>query len=336
MPRQRRIQRPRIGDRLITYGLQGQEVVVPGRGDNWFIDVFNGSAGAPGTSWDQAIGGSSAMATALDRAQTHDRIFMVGDVREEIAIAGSGLTDLNLKFDVGIVGAAAQHHPDQPGSGAVLYDPASAMWRPPASPTSATPLLNIYGRGWSVAGVAFDCPVDAAAVVMRSNALSGTSEYDAGHTTFKNCSFQQGLVGIQDIGGVINVLVDGCVFRILSPTGGTGILSTSTAVRLPQYWRIQNNFFAGNGASGGNECHIDTPLSGSLITRNVFGTVEGTALYIDLTGGDDNDVCYNSFAGVYNTSDYVAGTSDRWFGNNVAVISTQAPNGFTITVPAAP
>ena len=68
----------------------------------------------------------------------------------------------------------------------------------------------------------------------------------------------------------------------------TAIINTSTAVRVPQYWRIRNCFFAGNGQSGGNECHIDAPLSGSLIKNNVFGTVEAvkavSELYTPLAG----------------------------------------------------
>ena len=60
-----------------------------------------------------------------------------------------------------------------------------------------------------------------------------------------------------------------------------------------------------------------------------------TALYVDLTGGANNVVTGNMLGGVYTTADYVAGTSDLWLGNWVTVISTQAPNGFTILAPAA-
>lgn len=289
----------------------------------WYVDTFAGSStGNDGRSPDRAF---ATMAAALTACSTGDVIFFKGNVREEIV--GS-----NLKFDITIVGCGSLHHPDQPAAG---YDYGAAMWRAPASPTATTPLLEVRGRGWNFINIAFDVPVDAAAVKLVANALSGTSEYDASHATFIGCDFQQGYRGIQDDGGCSHVTIRDCVFRMMTVTGGAAIVNTSTSVRVPQFWRIQNCFFAGNSQSGGNECHIDAPLSGSLIENSHFGVVEGNALYIDLTGGDDNIVTRNTFGGTYNTADYVAGTNDLWFGNYVAVISTQAPNGFTITVPAA-
>lgn len=302
---------------------------MPTTGQHWWVDP-NAALHTPkyafghGRSQDYPL---STLAAAEAASQTGDVIMIHGNIREENVVFS------NLKFDRKVVGIGGLHHPDQPSS---AYHPGSSMIRPPASPTATTPLIVSRGRGLEFHNVTFDAPVDAAAVQMNANALSDVSEYDASHAKYVNCLFQAGYRGIQDVGGCINTLVKDSQFRTFSETGGAAIVSTSTSVRLPQYWLIEGCIFPGNGASGGNETHIDTPLSGSVIRHNVFGTVEGTALYIDLTGGDDNDVCYNSLAGVYNTSDYVAGTSDRWFGNNVAVISTQAPNGFTITVPAAP
>lgn len=291
-----------------------------------FLDTKTGSDSNDGLSWDNAL---NTMGAALAKARTGNRIFFRGDVREE-------LTGSNLKFDIKIIGVGGLHHPDEPSS---AYHPGASMWRPPASPTATTPLLAVRGRGWEFHNIAFDCPVDAAAVQLNANASSGTDEYDASHAVFNNCLFTSGYRGIQDVGGVINVMVKNCIFRILSETGGGGIVNTSTSVRVPQYWRIENNFFAGNGQSGGNELHIDTPLSGSLIANNYFGRVEGTAKYVDLTGGDDNIVTGNYMAGAYDTSDYVAGTNDEWFGNQTASISfgTSGTNaaGVSVGVPEA-
>lgn len=312
-------------------------LLIPHRGRDIFVSANAGSTRFSGGSdqdtgrdWDHAL---LTMATALDMAETHDRIYFVGDVREEIDI--TDIDDLNLKFDIWIVGAGSLHHADQPDS-TTNYDPGAAIWRAPASPTAATELLEVYGRGWNFRNILFDCPVDAAAVKLNSNASSGTAEHDASHASFIGCQFSAGLRGIQDTGGVINVLVEDCVFRGLSEAGGCAIENTSTSVRVPQFWRIRNNHFAGNGQSGGNESHIDAPLSSSLIEGNFFGTVEGTDLYIDLTGGDDNIVAYNVLAGAYNTSDYVAGTNDIWYQNACAVTVTTAPDGVSILVPAAP
>lgn len=287
-----------------------------------------------GRDWDHAL---RTMATALDMAETLDRIYFIGRVREEINIAL--ISDLNLKFDVSIIGCGSRHHADQPGSGTDLYATGGAMWMPPASPTSATPLLEVYGRGWKFRNFSFDCPVDAAAVKLNANASSGTSEYDASHAAFLGVIFQQGKYAIQDTGGTVRVVIDDCEFDQIEEASGCAIINTSTSVRVPQYWRIRNCDFPGNAASGGNESHIDAPLSGSLIYNSRFGRVEGSGLYIDLTGGDDNIVTGNLLAGSYDTSDYVAGTNDEWSGNFTADISGNSSvdaSGLTIAVPAAP
>lgn len=304
--------------------------LIPTAGQEWFVDP-NASLFEPakrfgdGKSIDRPF---ETLAEALSACNTGDVIYITGNIREENLICS------NLKFDVHIVGLGGQHHPDQPDS---TYHPGAAMIRPPASPTAATPLLVVRGRGWQFHNIAFDCPVDAAAIQLNANASSGTSEYDAGHAVIRNCLFTSGYRGIQDVGGVINVQVRDCIFRIISESGGAAIVNTSTSVRLPQYWRIRDCFFGGNAASGGNETHIDAPASGWEIKGNTFGVVEGSGLYIDLTGGDDNIVVDNYFTGSYSTDDYVAGTNDMWVGNysiDTAEAEVEA-SGETNTVPAS-
>ena len=43
--------------------------------------------------------------------------------------------------------------------------------------------------------------MDAAAIYLERNALSGTSEYDASHASIIGCRFDAGLVGIENAGG---------------------------------------------------------------------------------------------------------------------------------------
>lgn len=313
-----------------------QALYGPRYGDTYFVNADGGYTGpdARGAGSNQNSGRSPrdpflTMAKALSVVKTGDTIAFWGDIREELV--GS-----NLVFDLSIIGLGALHHPDSPDTG---YRTGGAMIRPPASPTATTSTLEVRGRGWKFVNIAFDCPVDAAAVKLVSNASSGTSEYDASHASFIGCDFQQGYRGIQDDGGLVHVTIDDCVFRMITVTGGAAIVNTSTSVRVPQFWRIRNSYFPGNSQSGGNECHIDAPLSGSLITGSHFGIVEGTALYIDLTGGDDNIVTGNYLAGSYDTSDYVAGTNDGWSGNITADISGNSSvdaSGITIAVPGAP
>lgn len=299
---------------LLGYGVYG---------NTYYVDTFNGGTANDGLSWDNAL---STMAAALTLAQTGDTVLFRGNVREEIV--GS-----NLKFDITIVGVGGLHHPDQPAAG---YDYGSATWRPPASPTAATPLLKLRGRGWRFKNIFFDCPVDSAAVYLDRNALSDVSEYDPSHASFINCRFVDGKYGIQDVGGCYHINVEGCQFKAMTTAA---IANTSTAVANPLNWTIKGCQFPANTSSFGNATHIDSPLNCSVIQDSVFGTVTSTGLYIDLTGGNTNIVTSNYLMGSYDTSDYVAGTGDGWSGNITADISGNASvdaSGLTIDVPGAP
>lgn len=286
-----------------------------------FVDTVSGASGNDGSSWARAF---STMAAALNAVQTGGKIYFRGDVREEI-------TGSNLVFDVHIIGVGSLHHPDLPSS---AYHPGSTTWRPPASPTSTTPLLKVRARGWKFENIFFDCPVDSAAVYLERNALSGTSEYDASHASFINCRFVAGKYGIQDVGGCYNITVQGCQFAQMTTAA---IANTSTAVANPLNWKIIDCQFPGDVSDFGNVCHIDSPLNCAVILNSVFGKVRSTGKYIDLTGsGGGNTVCNNVFGGAYDTDDYVAGSGDLWYNNLVAVKATVAPDGLTLVVPPSP
>lgn len=304
MPRERQRGRP-VGDRLLSYGLlPGADQVIPGRGNDWFVDTYNGYTGAPGTSWDKAL---KTMAAALDKAETHDRIFFVGDIREEID--GS-----NLKFDISIIGCGATHHPDQPGSGSTLYDPAGACWRPPSSPTATTPLIEVRGRGWKFFNILFDCPVDAAAIKLMRNASSGTDEYDSSHAWVVGCRFTDGKVGIENSGGASFVKVLNNEFQRLTESGGAGIKCTSTSVAVPLNWVIKDNHFHNNAS------HILSSMSYSTIKGNTFGRFTAT-LSVDIYDqpsagqGEYNYIWGNALSGTYGATAYPAGSNNEWGGN---------------------
>ena len=290
---------------------------------SYFVDTVNGLDTNDGKSWALAF---QTMSAALSAVATGGFIYFRGDVREELV--GS-----NLKFDVTIIGVGSKHHADVPAAG---YHPGASAWRPPASPTAATPLIKVRGRGWKFINIMFDCPVDAAAIYLERNALEGTSEYDAGHATIIGCDFRNGKYGIQDVGGCFNVRIEDCDFETLDEASGVAIVNTSTAVAVPRRWVIQGNRFQMDSSTEGNLTHIDSPLNGSTIKDNVFGTVKSTGKYIDLTGGTGNVVAKNILGGVYDTDDYVGGTGDLWLQNAVAVKAVTAPDGLTLAAPAAP
>jgi hypothetical protein len=298
----------------------------PSPATHYFVDTYSGSASANGLSWATAL---STMTAALALVQTGGTIHFRGKVAEECI--GS-----NLVFDVTIIGHGSLHHADQPGSGDTAVHYGAAVWQAPASPTTATPLLKIRGRGWNIVNVLFDCPVDGAAIYLERNALSGTSEYDASHASIVGCDFRNGLYGVRDVGGCFNVLIKDCVFETLdATTSGAGIICTSTAVANPRRYRILNNFFQNDSSTEGSERHIIGAFVGSLIKENVFGTVKNTGKYIDLTGGSGNAVIKNALGGAYDTGDYVAGTNDMWLQNMVAAKATTAPDGLSLVAPGA-
>jgi len=306
----------------------GGELVISGAvigampATSYFVDTVNGDdTNHDGKSWENAF---ATMGAALTAVETNGKIYFRGDVREELV--GS-----HLKFDIEIIGVGSLHHPDLPSA---AYHPGAACWRPPVSPTAATPLLKVRGRGWKFTNFMVDSPVDAAAFQLERNALSGTSEYDASHATFENVRAIGGEHFIEDIGGCYNVTVDGCQIAAMT---AAAIINSSTAVANPLNWKIINNIFPSNVSDFGNVAHIDSPLNCAVIAGNVFGTVRAAGKYIDLTGsGGGNVVCDNVFGGVYDTDDYVGIAGDLWYNNRVAVHATTAPDGLTLTIPGAP
>ena len=205
------------------------------RGAIWLVDTANGSDGDDGVSWANAL---KTMSEALNRAQSYDTICFVGDVREE-------LTGDHEVFDLTIVGMS--NRPRHPNTG---YNGA-ATWRPPVSPTTATPLITVRAQGWRFANILFDCPVDAAAIYLERNAEDGPAngEYDASHASILDCPFDSGLVGIQNAGGCGFVEVRGNRFL---PHGGQRRGGQSNTSILPSpcrlNWQIEDNDFNNNAS----------------------------------------------------------------------------------------
>lgn len=314
--------------------IRGKDIFVWGQARSNFAEIRGGNDGASGKDWDNAL---LTMGEALRRARTGDRINMTGKFTEQLSIADTGLTDLNLKFDITIQGVGSLHHADQPGSGSSLYDHGACVWQPAASPETTTPNLSVYGRGWKFYDILFDGPADAACVRLVRNSSSGTDEYDAGHASFVGCDFRNGLRGIEDSDGNFNVLVQDCVFETFdATTSGAAIITvTNTGVAATRRWRILDNYFQPKSSTEGNERHIVMALNGSLIKGNTFGTVKGTGLYVDLNNGAGNVVTENVLMGLYDTTDYRAGTGDVWYQNWSVVKATTSPDGTTISNPAA-
>ena len=296
-------QEPMIAFGIPVYG----GGIIPTVGQSWFVDpnadVFvPKKAAGSGKSDDRPF---ATLAEALAACNTGDRIYLHGDIREE------GLICSNLKFDVQVIGVGAPHHPDQPSA---AYHPGAGVIRPPASPTAATPLLEVRGRGWAFHNILFDVPVDAAAIELVRNASSGTSEYDASHAIITSCRFDAGLIGIENSGGCGFVRVRDNLFRGITGSGSAGIKCTSTSVAVPLAWRIEDNHFHNNTS------HILSSMSYSTLKGNTFGRFTET-LSVDLydqpsAGQGEYNVIYGNYlSGTYGATAYPAGSNNEWGGN---------------------
>lgn len=323
----------------VPFGPSGDLFPRPGR--TFFLNAGNanngyrsgiapGSDGNDGLSWETPY---ATLAQFINNARTFDRLYFVGDVREE------GLSTPYDAFDVQIIGCGGRHHPDNPDSTNYAYHTGASMIRPPASPTALTDLITVNARGWQFINVDFDAPVDASCIVGVADAGSGTSEKDASHMQIINCTAQQGKYFLTASGGLSNVSIIGGSYRIFSPASAVVFREiTGAGIRANQFWRFVGVEFPSAATvegNKGNQSHIIMALNSSKIIGCTFGTVEGTGLYVNLTSGQDNQVSYNTMNGNYATDDYVAGTGDTWYGNRCKVTAVTAPDGVSILSPAA-
>lgn len=256
----------------IINGNFAQIAGIYGPGKNWFVNPTNGSNQADGNSWDAAL---SSMAEAFSRLGDLDKIFFVGQIKEELVAPDVG--------GVTIVGAATR--PRYGYENSSLFD-LGAAWRPPASPTAATPLLEIRNQGWQLINILWDCPVDAAAVRLNSYNAAGT--YSAGNSLIQGCQFSDGYNGIEDAGGMGNVLIQGNRFLRLT---NAALECTSTSGAVPLQNQILNNQVI--DCDGG----FLASQSSSIISGNVFALG-----YVGLAfaNGKINTV-YNAAQGQKNT-----------------------------------
>ena len=257
---------------------------------------------------------SDTMEEAFDLCEEGDTIFFRGNIREELTLG-------NSKSDITIVGVGNQpRHADSPW-------PTAATWKPPASPTAATPLLKIRSQGVRLINFLFDAPVDAAAVELERNAESGESEHDGSHFSAFGMRFVGGQSGIEIDGGAFNVRLQDNIFQDLT----NGILQLNTAVSVPLQWQILYNYFVNNTH------HIRMDSVRSMLLGNVSGKFTTTGFNLHFaTQGANNAVHGNYLSGDYDAG-YVAGTSDDWAGNySMDVTSAEVgAEGLTILAPVA-
>lgn len=241
-----------------------------GPGKVWYVNANGG--GGDGSSWNQAFG---RMADAFSVLSSNDNIFLLGQVREELT-APLGVSNVR------IIGAGTRtRYGNESSFGTPALDAASA-WRPPVTPTAATPLLTLRQQGWYIANILFDCPVDAAAILLRREE---TATYpDPSSAWIENCQFSDGKNGIEDTGGCYNILVANNRFRRLS---GQAYKVNSTGIAVP----LENTFI-------GNQIQdCDGGIIGSFNQAIIAGNTFQDGPTHDYTQGKINTVAVSAQGG---------------------------------------
>lgn len=275
-----------------------------GPGKSWYVNANGG--GGDGTSWDQAFG---RMADAFAQLSSNDNIFLLGQVREEL-VAPLGVSNVR------IIGAGTRPRYGNESSFSNPSMDAASAWRPPVSPTAATPLLILRQQGWVISNILFDCPVDAAAVKLWR--AEDAVHPDPSSASFIGNQFVDGKYGIEDVGGCYNILVANNNFARLTTRA---IYCSSTAIALPLQWQILNNTF--ENLDGG----ITAAFSNALIQGNMF--LNGADLHyangkITTTGGVRNFILnnytYDVAADIDPAHGYTGVATDVWrtFGSDQA------------------
>lgn len=264
-------------------------------GQPYWVNGNSGSDGQPGTTPQTAF---KTMARAFQFVQSLGSIGVIGQLEEQIT-APLGISSVT------IFGASTLPRYGNESSSLTDY---GAAWRPPSSPAAATPLLTLRQQGWRIVNMLFDCPADAAGVMLRRQ--EDATYPDPSHAEFINCQFSDGSVGIQDVGGCNDIRVVGC--RFLGITSRS-IYCSSTGIALPLAWQILNNNF--ENVDGG----ITAAFSNALIEGNMF--IDGADLHfangkVTTTGGVRNFIInnytYDVAADVDPAHGYTGVATDNW------------------------
>src|SRR5262245_15196830 len=255
------------------------------------------------------------MAQAFTKIASGDTIYVRGNIREQLTTP-AGI------FEVSIIGSSNRPRHADAHTGNNGYT--AATWKAPSSPTAATPLLKIQQQGWRIQNMLFAAPSDAYAIELFRDAGAGDAERDSGHAVIIGNRFASGKGGITDTGGVVNVLVAGNRFEVVTDFCILGVGNIGVG---QSDWMIVDNTFD-NFTNG-----VKIAGFGCRIQNNTFtdGATPNTTVVLNTSngGGDDNFVVGNFFQTLtanFNTPDIVGNATDVW-AVNASINSTAAGVG---------
>lgn len=280
------------------------------KGRAWFVDAnatSNGNGKSPKSAY-------STMAQAFSSVASGDIIYFVGKIQEQL------ITPVNV-FDVTVIGCGNRpRHADATPVGGSY---AAATWAAPATPTAATPLVQVIQQGWRFVNILFAGSAGCPSINFVRNAAAGDLERDGSHGEVINCRFagvdstdvgvQFGNTSYTEI--VNNTLIKGCDFQ------GCATAIAEHSAGLQYRIQIVGNTFISNTNDivlGGYFTHI---------VGNVMSLAPTGCLV--LSGGTGSSQVHGNYLpGTYaNGTLYAPGTGDNWNGN-------YASTGVTAAVPA--
>lgn len=186
---------------------------------------------------------------ALEDVDDGDMVYVNGDIREQL-LAPLGVFGVRI---IGVTGGRPRHD-------------GGVRWREPASP-AATPLLTLREQGWELQNLLM-VPRTGYSAVKLHRAEDATYP-DASHAIFRGVKFignvaitTAGGIGIEDYGGMHNVLIEDCDFANLI----SAIVATNVSIAAPLRNTIRGNRFS--------LCENDIRLNGSgcIVEKNHFLT----------------------------------------------------------------
>lgn len=265
-------------------------------GQVWFVDTVNGSDGYQGNNVDRPF---STMERALEVVGDNDVIYFVGKVREQL-VAPLGVQGVSI---IGAAGGAGRNDD-------------GAFWTYPASGAVAgKALLELREQGWSTSNFMMT-PEPTGGACLKLHRAEDASYPDASHAVITNMRFTGAgnvvtgtPIGIEDVGGMHHVTIQGCEFQVLN----YGIYGSSQAIAIPLRNVVKNNLFRLNTND------IDLPSSYSLFEGNRH--FKAATKTIDIAVGEYNMVTGNVWADVAADIDpgngYDGNATDTWTGNLV-------------------
>jgi hypothetical protein len=248
-----------------------------------------------------------------------DVVIIGGVLREQVVLPITA-------YDILFMGAA--NIPRQATDGGVPTG-GGATWMAPLAPVALTPLVEVTRQGVTFENILFNPPTSSAAI--RLTTSGGLNE--AGQANVRGCTFLgggTGQIGVEDNGGSGFVIIEDCLFQLLT---GTAILGLTTANAIPLSWTIQRNKFIQNTND------IKMSLSQALIEANRFfaagsGSTNKVIDTIALSGqGNNNHVLLNQFKNVVteikNNNGYRGGSTDTWnnYAEGTAALIVESPPG---------